>query len=186
MSDTPSRSQQIVKVMGMIQAVMREVPDAERAMLEEAGQIVVRLDDDTPALPHNELSAEELRRRGAAPIRHLMLSPLDYIRQLFHGSPLLQPGDQWTISMGTDCGFAMEVTVRVKAAGDCGPPEEFLKGTPSAAATNPSTPAAVREEVPPPSDEFNTLLQNLGLRSAPKKPRRSRKKTVKDEAPDAG
>lgn len=186
MSDTPSRSQQISRIMDLIQDVMGKVPPSLSTPLEEAAGLILRLDDGSPVIPANEVPAEELRVRGAVPIRRMLMGPFDYIRQLFHGSETLKPGEQWTTSMATDCGFLMDIVIRMRARGECTVPNAFMKGEGNDEDAESGTKSDVAETVPPASTEFDSLLQKLGLRPlAPsKKPRRTRKK--KDEQSDAG
>lgn len=177
------RSQRIITIMSHLSDVLQTATPEQRATLQTVASLMQTLDDDTPMTKFREVSVEELRNRGAAPLRRMMSSPLDYLRQLFHGSTSLRPGEQWTISVGIDCGFAMDFTVRMKALGDCQPSDEFLKGEGTPAEEPPADTADTKPA--PPDDQFDTLLQSLGLRSPEptEKPKRPRRPRVKPEKP---
>jgi|SRR6186713_1327714 len=174
--DQTARSQRIVEVMRILEHLHPQVNAENADLLDRAMRVIGALDDNAPVLPHTELSVAELRARGASHYRRALQGPLEYIQSLFHGEVLLHAGEQWTLSFGTTCGFTMDFTIRLKAPGDCvSVPDEYMKGDALHHAGDPDPEQENLDDLN--AADFNTLLQELGLRKIPppKKPRRSRK-----------
>jgi hypothetical protein len=164
------RGKRIVEVMGRLTDVLARVPPELRPSVEEIMALIPRLDDGTELNQGKALDANTLRRRNARPVRMMISPALDHIRHVVHDADIIKSDESWTIDMGMSCGFNLNVTLHVKTAGACSEPDmEDSKPVP----LEDTTP-------PPPNDEWEKTLLNLGLRQ-PKEKRAPRKPRIKPD-----
>lgn len=168
------RARRITQIVELLHSMAPHMTADQVDQIDEATRLLGLLDDNTPMTDRVEVGVEELLRRGAHPTRRMLNGPLDIIRAVFHGSEVLRAGEQWTIFMGTDCGYSLDVSIHIRSEGDCttADPNVYLKGR------QPTDTPAPNDTVPALDKDWDAWLQELGLRIPvpPKKPRRSRKK----------
>ena len=84
---------------------------------------LVALATATPPVNHQEIDHHDRAKHAKILALRTLLHPaIKTLSAILHSGEALDPGEQWTLLMGTDCGFEARLIVQLDRLGDC-PPE---------------------------------------------------------------